>query len=316
VSGPPLLARRLLFVLGKGGVGKSTVAAALGLVGAREGKRALVVEVAGQEQLSALFASGGVGTDRESVLAPGLHGISIDVEKATEEYLAEQLHVRPVVELLARSRAFHAFAAAAPGLAELVTIGKIWTLATALEPGTRTPVWDLIVVDAPATGHGLALLDTAGHVKSLAGSGPLGDRAGRIEEVIQHPGATGVAVVARPEELAVSESIETVAALHERGLPVAAVVANAVTARRFAPEEEDVLLALAASPDPTVAGTAEAALGHLARQAEEEALLERLADAVDVPVLELPRLLRPRTPLEALEPIADALAASPEAARC
>ena len=307
-------------MLGKGGVGKSTVAAALGLLGARAGKRTLTIEVAGQDRLSALFAESHVGRERESPLAPGLFGISIDVDRATEEYLADQIRMRPVVEILARSRAFHAFAAAAPGLKELVTVGKIWTLATELQPGTDRPVWDLLVVDCPATGHGLALLETAGNVREMAASGPIRERAARIQEVVTHPEATGIAVVARPEELAVSEAIETVAALHERELPVAACVMNGMAAHRFGAADEEVLRNAvgAARADGHRSGVAalEAALEHRERQAAEEALAARLAAEVDVPVAELPLLARRRIDLEAIGTLADAMAAAHEPALC
>ncbi len=319
-AGPPLLDRRLCFVLGKGGVGKSTVSAALGLLGARSGKRTLVVEVAGQDRLSALFAESHVGRERESPLAPGLFGVSIDVDRATEEYLADQIRMRAVVEILARSRAFHAFAAAAPGLRELVTVGKIWTLATELQPGTDRPVWDLLVVDCPATGHGLALLETAGNVREMAASGPIKERAARIQEVVTHPAATGVAVVARPEELAVSEAIETVAGLHARGLPVAACVLNGMAAPRFDADDEAVLRAAAeaatARGDRPMAAALVAALSHRERQATEGALAARLAAEVDVPVAELPLLARRRVDLPAIAALADAMAALPEPVLC
>ena len=180
-GGPPLLARRLCFVIGKGGVGKSSVAAALGMSRARAGARTLIVEVPTGEHRSALFTRAGVRHGHEVEIAPNLFGLSINVERATEEYLASQLRVKTMVELLARSHAFHHFAAAAPGLAELVTIGKIWALAVALRPDGSAPVWDTLVIDCPATGHGLALLEMAGNVSNLAASGP-DPRPGRAHQ--------------------------------------------------------------------------------------------------------------------------------------
>jgi anion-transporting ArsA/GET3 family ATPase len=156
-AGPPVSQRRLCFVLGKGGVGKSTVSAALGLASARAGRRTLLIEVAGQNRLSRLFRGASVGHEAGTELAPGLFGLRIDVEHAIERYLAGQLKVRPLVEILTRSRAFHTFAAAAPGLPELVTLGVVWNQAVALHEDRR-PVWDRVVVDCPATGHGVALL--------------------------------------------------------------------------------------------------------------------------------------------------------------
>ena len=316
--GPPLGERRLHFVLGKGGAGKSTVAAALGLAWARSGKRTLVVEVAGENRLSDLFDTAGVVHERETRLAPGLYGITIDAERATEEYLASQLRVRPLVELLTRSRAFHTFAAAAPGLAELVTLGKIWTLAIALrpaparpgEPAREEPVWDAIVVDCPATGHGVALLETAGNVEEMAQGGPVRDQAARIHEVVSHPGATGITLVARPDELSVTEAVEGAAMLREGGLPVAAAVLNGVRERRFSDSEAPALAAAAAGPPGAERDAAAAALAHLARQHADAGYRERLAAGIGLPVLELPEIVERRFDLAALERLAAALGAA------
>lgn len=316
--GPPLSERRLHFVLGKGGAGKSTVAAALGLAWARSGKRTLVVEVAGENRLSDLFDTAGVVHERETRLAPGLYGITIDAERATEEYLASQLRLRPLVELLTRSRAFHTFAAAAPGLAELVTLGRIWTLAIALrpvparpgEPAREEPVWDAIVVDCPATGHGVALLETAGNVEDMAQGGPVREQAARIHEVVSHPGATGITLVARPDELSVTEAVEGAAMLREGGLPVAAAVLNGVRERRFSDSEAPALEAAAAGPQGAERDAAGAALAHLARQHADAGYRERLAAEIGLPVLELPEIVERRFDLAALERLAAALGAA------
>jgi anion-transporting ArsA/GET3 family ATPase len=306
-AGPPLSQRRLCFVLGKGGVGKSTVATAFGLAAARAGRRALVIEVAGQDRLSRLFRGASVGHESPTELAPGLFGVQIDVEHSIEDYLTGQLKLRPLVELLTRSRAFHTFAAAAPGLPELVTVGVIWTHAVALHEDRR-PVWDYLVVDCPATGHGIALLETAGNVEAIAGSGPIRDQAARIQEVVTHPGATGVAIVARPEELAVAEAVEAAGALRERGLPVAATVLNGVRDERFHADEEPALAALAATRNGPVSRAAAAGLRHLADQRSDDGYRRRLAEGTGLPVLELPELVRRRFDLRAVEELARALA--------
>jgi anion-transporting ArsA/GET3 family ATPase len=270
VPGPPLWDRRLRFVLGKGGVGKSTVSAALGLAEARAGKRVLVIEVAGQHRVARLFGAAEVHGEQAVELAPGLSVVSIDPERATEEYLAGQLKVRPVVEMLTRSKAFHTFAAAAPGLPELVTVGKVWSLAIALDE-EGAPAWDVLVVDCPATGHGVAMLETAANVEEMVGQGPIADQAARIHEVVSHPAATGIVVVARPEELAVSEAVEAVGILRADGLPVAATVLNGVRDARFAPEERDALAAVAATRSTAVRAPAGGALRHLGDEEDEAA---------------------------------------------
>ena len=309
MAGPPLSERRLRFVLGKGGVGKSTVAAALGLAAARAGRRALVVEVAGQQHLSRLFSAARIGDDEPAELRPDLFGISIDAERATEEYLSGQLRIRPLVELLTRSKAFHTFAAAAPGLPELVTIGKIWTLAIALDDQGGGPFWDTVIVDCPATGHGIALLEAAANIQELATGGPIRDQAARIHEVVSHPAATGIVLVARPQELAVSEAIEAGQALGQRGLPLAAAVLNGVHRERFSGRDAPALRTVAAAGDGPVAEAARAALRHLAHQEEDAAHLSRLAEGTALPVIALPEVVRRRFDLSALAVLADALTA-------
>jgi anion-transporting ArsA/GET3 family ATPase len=319
-SPPALLARRLCFVIGKGGVGKSTVAAALGMAVARGGRRTLVVEVPAGEHRSALFARARVRHGHETEIAPNLWGLSIDVERATEEYIAGQLRVRAMVELLARSHAFHHFAAAAPGLAELATIGEIWSLAVALRPDGKAPVWDYLVVDCPATGHGLALLEMAGNVGDLATSGPIRDQAERINRVVTHPAATGIVVVARPDELPVTEAIETADVLRARGLPVVLAVMNAVRAARFTDAEAGVLRAAAARLDaaaPGAEGTRaamSAALADLDRTDEHVAQTARLAEGSRLPVVRLPEIDHRRFDLVAVRAMCDALSAVDEPA--
>lgn len=304
--GPPLAERRLRFVLGKGGVGRSTVSIAMGLAVARAGGRALVVEVSGQQHLSHVFRHAHIGHDRPVPLAHGLWGISVDAERATEEYLVGQLRVKPVIDLLTRSRAFHTFAQAAPGLPELVTIGKIWSLAIQLE-GDR-PAWDAIVVDCPATGHGIALLETAGNVEDLAGGGPIRDQARRIQEVVQHPAATGIVVVALPEELAVSEAVEAAATLRRLELPVAGAVLNAVRAHRFDEQDAAPLRAAAEGARGPVREAALAALRLLEHAGDEREYAERLAAGSGLPVVELPLVVRRRLDLDAIGVLAGALA--------
>ncbi len=310
MSGPPLLHRRLVFVLGKGGVGKTTVAGAMALGLADAGHRTLLVEVAGEQRSETLFGVAPPAGVTPEEVRPNLDVLSIDSERATEEYLARQLRMRPLVELLVRSRAFHQVAQAAPGLSELVTMGKVWDFATAVSDGV--PVWQYIVVDAPATGHGIALLEVAGQVRELARSGPIREQAGAIERIIHHPAATGVVVVATPEDLAVSEAIEAVATLRDRGLPVAAAVMNAVRSSTVMATDEPPLAAVV-----TGAGTdaeraaARAALDMLVAARHDADETTSLRVGTGLPVASLPEVADLRPGSGGLERLAAALMADP-----
>ena len=202
-----LLDKRLVVVTGKGGVGKTTVAAALGLKAAAEGKRAIVCEVAEQERLAPLFGDKADGY-RERELEAGLFGISIDPERAKKEWLEYQLRSGTLAGLLGGSRIFQYLTAAAPGLAELVTIGKVWELAQ-LERKTRGGApYDLVIVDAPATGHGIALLRAPQTFSEVARVGPIHRQAGIIHGFLSDPESTGILTVALPEEMPVNETLD------------------------------------------------------------------------------------------------------------
>ncbi len=310
MSGPPLLHRRLVFVLGKGGVGKTTVAGAMALGLADAGHRTLLVEVAGEQQSETLFGVAPPAGVTPEEVRPNLDVLSIDSERATEEYLARQLPMRPLVELLVRSRAFHQVAQAAPGLSELVTMGKVWDFATAVSDSV--PVWQYIVVDAPATGHGIALLEVAGQVRELARSGPIREQAGAIERVIHHPAATGVVVVATPEDLAVSEAIEAVATLRDRGLPVAAAVMNAVRSSTVMATDEAPLAAVVAGAGADAErAAARAALDTLVAARHDADETTSLRVGTGLPVASLPEVADLRPGSGGLERLAAALMADP-----
>ena len=164
--------RRLLYVTGKGGVGKTTVAAAIGLAAAKAGRRTIVCELAEQDRVSRAFRRQGVVAETEVELAENLWAITIDPRRALEEWLARQIGGTGL-KVLARSSAFQYFVAAAPGAKELITIAKVWELAQSARWDRRGRPYDLVVVDAPASGHGLAMLRLDRVADALAAGEPL-----------------------------------------------------------------------------------------------------------------------------------------------
>jgi anion-transporting ArsA/GET3 family ATPase len=266
-------------VTGKGGVGKTTVAAALGLVAARRGQRTIVAEVARRDDVSR--ALGGEGIQEEE-LAPGLHHLSIDPERAMELYLTDQLP-SALAELLSSSRTFTYLAAATPGMRELLTVGKVWELAQEDRRAPGATPYDLVVLDAPATGHGVAILSAPRTFARTARVGRIARQGRTIDAMVTDPARTGVIAVARPEEMPVTETLSLQDALRDEvGLEVGLVVANAVLPQRFSAAEA---VALEAAPDgPEVRAARHAG----ARARAQRTQLRRLRRGARAPVATLP----------------------------
>jgi anion-transporting ArsA/GET3 family ATPase len=298
-----LLARDLVVVTGKGGVGKSTVAAALGLAAARRGRRTIVAEVARRDDVSR--ALGGTGV-HEDELAPGLHHLSIDPEDALEEYLIEQLPSRTLADALRSSPIFGLLAAATPGMRELLTVGKVWELA---QPARRSPgaePYDLVVLDAPATGHGVGVLTAPRTFAEIARVGRVARQGRTIDAMLSDPDRTGVVAVARPEEMPVAEALALEQAVRATiGLDVGLVVANAGLPQRFSAADAAVLAATADGGAPVRAARA----AH-ARARGQRSQLRRLRRHARAPVATLPFLPAAALGRDELERLATSLEAA------
>jgi anion-transporting ArsA/GET3 family ATPase len=304
---PGLLDRRLVFVTGKGGVGKTTVAASLGLLAASRGKRTIVCEVAEQERMSRAFGAEGVGYE-ESELAPNLSAISIDPERAKREWLQFQLRSGTLAGVLGGSRIFQYLSAAAPGLSELVTIGKLWELAQLERKTSKASPYDLVIVDAPATGHGLAMLRAPETYADIARVGPIRNQAMKIHGFLADPGSTAIAVVALPEEMPVNETLELGERLREQmGRTLDAVIVNGLYPERFTTAEAKELSSLDSRGSEAARAAVRAALTehHWARAQRTQ--LRRLRRAIEQPVATLPYLFEPELSLEDLEALSSEL---------
>jgi anion-transporting ArsA/GET3 family ATPase len=302
---PGLFERRLIFVTGKGGVGKSTVAIALGLVAARRGLRTIVAELASQERVRQTFAQSGE-TFEEVQLADGLFTISIDPESAMEEYL--RVKTGPVGQALGSSRLFQAFAMATPGMRELLSIGKVWELAQFARRTSGAEPYDLVIVDSPAAGHGVGILRTPRTFAEIARVGPIAHQARTIAATIADRDFTAVAAVATAEEMPVSETLWLRDALAEDEIPLDAVIVNARYPERFSNADRTRLLRVRKKAQSPLANVAlGAALSEHARASTQTEQLRRLREGLARELVELPYLFAEEIGQPELESLADAL---------
>jgi anion-transporting ArsA/GET3 family ATPase len=306
-----ILDKRLIFVTGKGGVGKSTVSAALGVAAARAGKRTIVCEVAQQERMSRVFARQGVGY-HETEISPNLFAFSIDPQRALEEYLLLQIKVKPVYDLMFKNRVFTYFAAATPGLRELVTVGKVWELAQLDRRVKRGGKYDVVIVDAPATGHGLGILRTPKTFGDIARVGPVKRQADLIYRFITDPKLTSVCAVAWPEEMPVNETIDLERSLEsELGLKLDRIFMNGVYPEIFSEQEAESLHealereVAATNGGPLRRGALQAAVSEHRRATSQREQLSRLEQGAKQDVVELPFIFRPQLDMGAVEELAD-----------
>lgn len=298
---PSVLDRHLLYVTGKGGVGKSTVAAALGLAAAQRGQRTIVCEVGAQERMSRFFRREGVG-GAELELRENLWGVSIDPKVALREWLATQLGSERLTRLLADARAFQYFVAAAPGVRELVTITKVWELAQAKRWKKGTRGYDVVVVDAPASGHGIAMLRTPRTFGDIARVGPIRTQSDRVWELLTDHRCTAYVAVATAAEMPVTETIELQARLHQTiGRPLEAVVVNGIYPQRFSGDELERLESVAAQDGTAGRAALASARSQAARHRVQQSQLRRLRREAEGTVATLPFLFQPELDLAAVE---------------
>jgi anion-transporting ArsA/GET3 family ATPase len=308
------LDHHLIVVTGKGGTGKTTVSAAIGVAAARRGLRVMVVEMGRETLIPDLVAPGfGPVGYAGAEVSGGLHVMRVDPFEALTEYLGIQLGLPSLVERVLAFEGFRQLMTAAPGWRELITLGKVWHLEQMEEQGKRA--YDLLVVDAPATGHGVTFLDVPRVVVSAVRAGPLREHTKRVEALIEDPKRTLLLPVALGEELPTRETVELVEQARARlAIHVDRVVVNAMHPApydaslaplaawlRTLPEAHD----FGSLPSPSIlAGCAE----HLLSR---HRLNQRYADEIErdtgLPSIRLPYLVGGTRGLEALTQLADAV---------
>ena len=312
-----LLKRRVVILSGKGGVGKSVVGTALALAARARGKRILFIEVDAPLPASRYLGEAPV-KGHETEVRPGLSMVNLVPADVMDEYVREMVRVDLLARKVLGSPVYRRFFAAAPGLPELMVLGKIMVLAEERTGWPRRPRYDLIIVDAPATGHGLAFLRVPLVASSAVPVGPVGHNARRILAMLRDPRTTALAIVALPEEMAVVEALEFHRMTRdELGLEASAIILNGCHERRFTGAQEKEILRRVTededgrlAPGVTLQAALAAARRHIRRRKLTEFYRKRLKQAVDVPIVSLPLLFTDRIDEAALETLAGRIEAA------
>ena len=287
---PGLASKRFLIVTGTGGVGKTTVCAAEALALAAKGKRVLVAMCNAKERLSTYLGSELVGP-RVTPVAPNVWAVNMDPDIALEEYGMMMLKSRALYKLLFDNKYVRSFFRAVPGMQEWTMLGKAWWHTTELrEDGEHT--YDVVILDAPATGHGLDMLRVPKVILDVVPPGLLRRDAERAWELFQDPALCAVVLVTLPEEMPTSETIELARAItQELKLPIGKIVVNGVLPPLFSREERSALEAAGpvtgtTPPDVAVAAGRRRAL----RERVQAESLHRLSEELPISPSILPQL--------------------------
>ncbi len=314
-----LFSSKLLIVTGKGGVGKTTAAATLALAARDSGRRTLLVEVEGRQGFSRTFGTQPWDYD-EREFRSGLWGTAIDPAESVYEYLEMYYGIKRVQWIMEKSNAIDFVTTAAPGLKDLLLIGKIFEIESR-DGSSDGRVYDTIILDAPPTGRIVPFLEAPESVTEIVRVGAIKRQAARVREMLNDRARTQAVIVTLLEEMPVQETVEAVAALREIGVKIGPVIANQVVAARL---DDDAARSLAAAgPAALQARTervgatlppeiAEIALAltdrHHARLELQRDLRADLAERIGGEMLELPQLTGPTFDERDLELLADHVA--------
>jgi anion-transporting ArsA/GET3 family ATPase len=300
--------RRLVLFSGKGGVGKTTAASAFALSCALKGQRTLLIELNVKDRLSSLFGAVEVGEEITEI-EHNLWAVNTTPKAALREYAIMILRVKFVYKAVFENPVIASFLRVIPGLNELVMLGKAW-YHTVEEDDRGRFVWDKVVVDAPATGHGIFFLKIPSVITSIIKAGPMYKEARKIEALLQDPDITALCLVTLPEEMPVNETLMFRKIVYnELKVPIGAIIANCVYPTGI--EHEDMPWVLEANESVEGSSVAESMLQAAAFRAKrvnmQSEYLKVLDELTDEPMVRIPYYFTERFNFQTIRKIADNL---------
>ena len=303
-----LFQRRFIINTGKGGVGKTTVSAAIALAASRRGQRVLLMEIGAKERGSRLFGSAPLSNEPLEV-EENLFAVHVRPDAAFEEYAVLKLRLKALYRAVFENRFMQSFLRVIPGLNELTLLGKAWYEVEARDEATGRYRWDMVIVDAPATGHGVFFLKIPDVIAKVATSGPMAMEARQIANILRDRSITMLNLVTLVEEMPVNETIELKGQLdRELDVPLGYVVANAVYPPVFS--QEQVGAVVEQRQEVPRDGSAadrliEAGMFRVERVALQRTYLDRIDDELDLPQIRIPYYFAERFDFQTISKIAD-----------
>jgi anion-transporting ArsA/GET3 family ATPase len=299
-----LTEQRLWVVSGKGGVGKSTISAALALASAKAGRRTLACEINVKERISVFLQRPEVGP-HVTEIDPNLWLVNVQPQEAMREYALMVLKFQTIYKAVFENRVVRYFLRFVPSLQELVILGKILFHLQERAPDGRYR-WDRVVMDAPATGHALSFLSVPQVLLDTVPAGPMAREAEKMRDLLVDPSVTAPLLVSLPEEMPINETLELHHALSSqvRMKPVALVL-NMFVPDRFQPGDADLV-------PPSLRPIVQY---HQTREELSAFASDRLERELALPVVPVPRMYEPRVTRAMIERVGQRLAPLWEAGR-
>ncbi|MBI1746913.1 MAG: ArsA family ATPase [Acidobacteria bacterium] len=286
--------KRLIFVTGKGGVGKTTISSAMAVAASKLGKKVLLVDVGGDDALAAGFGKDTIGHTPKEIYSL-ISAVRVDPRMAVNEYVHTFIKNQFIANRITRNRLLDYLATGTPGLREIMTLGKIWLWEQERDAASDAYHYDLIIVDAPAAGHGLSFLQVPQVLMDMIGIGPIKSQTEAVLGLLQHRKKTSLYLVTLPEELPVIETIQIYKAAAEvLAMPVGWVFINACHPKAFTTREsleiKRRLRALRRDASntgflPTVLLSARIAIG---RRVQQDHYVKRLKESIKAQFVEIP----------------------------